>query len=158
MPTQPKHCSWFEDAHKTLRTSDGKEVSVINFNHQEDSVILNEWALYLRKHYSSDADLEANSTAMGMSRSDYLRDIKFPGNVAPGPSVLSGDFSEILVADYIQCLMNYSVPRTRYDRKTTANTSEKGTDILGFKFAGTGISNGDELITSSGAGKAFSQS
>jgi hypothetical protein len=147
MPTIPLHCLWFEDTNRTLLTSDGKEVRVINFNHQQDDEILKEWALHLRRHYSSDADLESISVSMGISKSDYLRDIKFPNDTAPGPSVRSGDFSEILVADYIQFLMNYDVPRTRYDRKPTQNDSVKGTDILGFKFSENDIPNDDELIT-----------
>ena len=147
MNQKPSHCSWFESTNKTLRTQDGKNVPIINFNHQEDEAILAEWALHLRRHYSSDSDLESNSTSMGMSRSDYLRDIKFPNNTPPGPSVRSGDFSEILVADYIQFLMNYDVPRTRYDRKATPNSSTQGTDILGFKFSTDNISANDELIT-----------
>jgi len=147
MSPTPTHCSWFEDTHTTLSTSDGEIVRVINFNHQQNEDILKEWALHLRRHYSSDEDLEKNSTSMGMSKSDYLRDIKFPNNTAPGPSVRSGDFSEILVADYIQFLMNYDVPRTRYDRKPTPNDSTKGTDILGFKFSENNRPIDDELIT-----------
>jgi hypothetical protein len=148
MPNLPLHCSWFEYANKTLTTRNGKEVRVINFNHQQDETILSEWALHLRRHYSSDADLESGSAVMRMSKSDYLRDVKFPNNTAPGPSIRSGDFSEILVADYIQFLMNYKVPRTRYDRKATPNSSTQGTDILGFKLLEENISNNDdELIT-----------
>ncbi len=147
MPPTPSHCVWFEDTNRTLRTSDGREVRVINFNHQQDDALLSEWASHLRRHYCSDEDLTANSTSMEMSRADYLRDVKFPNNEGFGPSVRSGDFSEILVADYIQFLMNYHVPRTRYDRKATPNSSTQGTDILGFKFAENGIAGNDELIT-----------
>ena len=147
MLPKPPHYLWFEDTKTTLLTGDGKEVRVINFNHQQDDEVLKEWALHLRRHYSSDVDLESSSIAMGISKSDYLRDIKFPNNTAPGPSVRSGDFSEILVADYLQFLMNYEVPRTRYDRKPTQNDSVKGTDILGFKFSENNIPNNDELIT-----------
>ena len=147
MPTQPSHCSWFQDTGTTLSTVDGKEVRIIDFNHQQNDEILREWATHLRRHYSSDEDLERFSTSMGMSRSDYLRDIKLPNNTNLGPSIRSGDFSEILVADYIQFLMNYDVPRTRYDRKAIPNSSTQGTDILGFKFSENGTSSNDELIT-----------
>lgn len=147
MPENPSHCSWFEDTHRTLLTSDGEEVRIINFNYQQDENLLREWALHLRRHYTSDEDLDNTSTAMGMSRAEYLRDIKFPNNTGLGPSVRSGDFSEIIVADYIEFLMNYFVPRTRYDSKPTPNTSVQGTDILGFKLVGEEYSNNDELIT-----------
>lgn len=147
MSLKPPHCLWFEDTDTTLHTSDGKEVRVISFKHQQDEAVLKEWALHFRRHYVSDKDLEEDSVLMGMSKNDYLRKIKFPSTVVPGPSVRSGDFSEILVADYIQFLMNYYVPRTRYDGKTNPNTSTHGTDILGFKLLSNDKSISDELIT-----------
>jgi len=147
MPLIPSHCSWFEDTNRTLKTSDGKEVRILSFNHKQNNSILNEWALHFRRHYASDKDLAEDSVLMGMSQNDYLRCIKFPSITKPGPSIKSGDFSEILVADYIQFLMNYYVPRTRYDGKTNPDTSTHGTDILGFKLLSRDGSIADELIT-----------
>lgn len=147
MPTQPLYCSWFQDSGRVLSTTDGKQVRIINFNHEQDDEILKNWALHLRRHYVSDSDLESTSSLMGMSSGDFLRDIKFPNNTGFGPRVRSGDFSEILVADYIQFLMNYYIPRTRYDNKPTPNNSTQGTDILGFKMVGNEEDINDELIT-----------
>jgi hypothetical protein len=148
MPATPSHCEWFEDTDTVLQTSDGKSIRVVRFNHIEDAAVLTEWAFHFRKHYCSDEDLDANATAMGMTRAEYLRDIKFPGPTAPGPSIKSGDFSEILVADYIQYLLGYVVPRTRYDRKDTRDTSSKAVDVIGFKYLEpTQSSPDDELIT-----------
>lgn len=149
MPSQPmpSHCEWFIDTGRTLSTVDGQVVKIIEFQHLSDEAVLAEWALHLRRHYASDHELVENSRAMGMSKSDYLREIKFPNTIPPGPSVLSGDFSEILIADYIQFLLNFNVPRTRYDRKSTQNESVRGTDILAFKLNGTRVSRRDELLT-----------
>lgn len=145
--TLPSHCSWFETASQILKTKDCKEVRVVRFNHVDDEPVLREWALRFRKHYCSDEDLAKLSEAMGMSPSDYLKEIKFPHRTtAPGPSIRSGDFSEILIADYIEFLMNYTVPRTRYDRKDIGNSSTKSVDIIGFKTEGL-HSDKDELIT-----------
>lgn len=63
----------------------------------------------------------------------------------PGPSVRSGDFTEILVSDYVQYVLNYYVPRTRYDRKVNRNSSTMGSDLVGYKCGKT-ISKNDELI------------
>lgn len=148
MDSIPSHCSWFEDTGQTLRTSDGKEVRIVNFNHEENTTLLKEWAIHLRKHYSSDHDLNSASASMGISKSEYLQTIKFPGNNGGfGPATRSGDFSEILVADYLQFLMNYDIPRVRYDRRFNPDVSTPGTDILGFKIVGDSISNDDEIIT-----------
>ncbi len=144
---EPRYCSWFENTDTVFQTTDGEEVKVVNFNHEIDEVILNEWANHFRKHYCSDHDLTEDSTAMGVSRADYLRDIKFPGDGRPGSSIRAGDFAEILVADYIQFLMGFSVPRTRYDRKVNRNSSTQSVDIFGFKFNEEGNVAQDELIT-----------
>lgn len=148
MPPAPRHCDWFEDTETLLTTADGRDVRVFRFNHQDNPDVMNAWAAHFREHYCSDADLTALSAATGMSRGDYLRDIKFPSTTAPGPSVRSGDFSEILVADYIQYLLGYTVPRTRYDRKDTRDSSTKSVDVLGFRFNDPeNPGPGDELIT-----------
>jgi hypothetical protein len=56
---------------------------------------------------------------------------------SPGPSIRSGDFSEILIADLIQSHFDCWVPRTRYAQKAIRNESTKGTDIFGLKFFNT---------------------
>ena len=40
----------------------------------------------------------------------------------------------MLIADYVEFLLGYWVPRTRYDDKTVRNESKKGSDVLGFRF------------------------
>ena len=82
-----------------------------------------------------------------MTNSEYLLSLKFPDN-SPGlgPSTRSGDFAEILVADYLAFLHDYYVPRTRYDRKIIGNESSKGSDVLGFKQKRKKPSKKDELI------------
>lgn len=144
----PPHCDWFEDTGTRLNTSDGREVRVFRFNYQEDQVILQAWAIHLREHYSSDEDMDSVRAPMGLSRTEYLRDVKFPSTAGFGPSVRAGDFSEILVADYVEFLMGYNVPRTRYDRKDTRDSSTKSIDVLGFKFAEENqVNANDELLT-----------
>ncbi|MCP2080870.1 UNVERIFIED_ORG: hypothetical protein J2W74_002056 [Methylorubrum zatmanii] len=73
----------------------------------------------------------------GLSPADFLTQIKFPDSAtAPGPSVRSGDFAEILVADYIQYMLGYWCPRElRYNNKISRNESSKGCDVVGFWYA-----------------------
>jgi len=71
----------------------------------------------------------------GLSRADYLTNIKFPDiKNAPGPSIRSGDFGEILVADYLEYSLNFWVPRVRFCDKASRNDSTKGCDIIGLKI------------------------
>ena len=49
------------------------------------------------------------------------------------------------MADYIEYIQSYYVPRIRYRSKFNRNTSPQGSDVLGFKL-GTTPSPRDEAI------------
>ena len=135
----PGHLNWLIDTGQKLKTTDNKTVSVLEFRHQNDGDILSEWAKHFRNHYCEDTDLDILRKGTPYTRAQYLREIKFPdAGDAPGPSIRAGDFSEILVADYLQYLLGYWVPRNRYCNKINRNESPKGSDILGFKLVREG--------------------
>ncbi|WP_027554334.1 hypothetical protein [Bradyrhizobium sp. Cp5.3] len=84
--------------------------------HAGDAAILAAWAKRFREHYCDDAMLPDLAIAMGLTHSEYLTQIKFPdAAAAPGPSVRSGDFAEIIVADYIEYKLGYWCPRQLRD-------------------------------------------
>lgn len=118
-------------------TACGREIEIWTFVPQKDEAILSAWARYFRQHYISDDDLPEMVDGTEMSYAEYLRSIKFPNKTeVPGPSLRSGDFGEILVADYIEFILGYWSPRTlRYQDRWNRNDSTKGCDIIGFKFA-----------------------
>ncbi|GBE53742.1 hypothetical protein BMS3Bbin14_02244 [bacterium BMS3Bbin14] len=135
MPWSSKHIEWLVDTGERLMTADGKEVEVWEFRHQNDNGVLSAWAKHFRNHYCFDTEIDYWRKGFKYSRVDYLNNIKFPDpTAAPGPSIRAGDFSEILVADFLEYLLGYWVPRTRYGDKTIQNESTKGCDILGFDF------------------------
>ena len=130
-----EHIEWLVDTKQTLKTADGKNIKVFQFNHQQDDKVLSAWAKHYRNHYCLDSEIDSLRQGTSYSRAEYLREIKFPdGKVKPGPSIRAGDFGEILVADYLQYVMNYWVPRIRYCDKVVRNESTKGCDIIGFKI------------------------
>lgn len=147
MPWISKHLEWLKDTGERLTLSDGKIVEVWELCHRKDNSVLSVWAKHFRNHYCLDSDIDDLRRGYRCSRTEYLNRIKFPDpSVKPGPSIRSGDFGEILVADYLQYLLGYWVPRTRYNDKTVRNESEKGCDIIGFKFLREGKnSKGDTL-------------
>ena len=106
------------------------------------------WAVHFRNHYCDDKQIDLLRDGTSLSRSEYLVNLKFPDAAAkPGPSIRSGDFAEILVADYVEYILKFWVPRTRYADKTVRNESKKGSDIIGFRFQQGGKSSpGDTLI------------
>lgn len=143
----PGHLNWLIDTGQRLKTADNKLVSVLEFRHQKDDEVLSEWAKHFRNHYCSDIDIEALRRGTPYTRAEYLTEIKFPDDSnKPGPSIRAGDFSEILIADYLQYLLGYWVPRNRYCDKITRNESPKGSDILGFKIMREGQESAKDAL------------
>ncbi|WP_424161164.1 Hachiman antiphage defense system protein HamA [Bacillus amyloliquefaciens] len=129
------HIGWIVDSGEKVTLADGKTIEVWVLKHENDEEVLSSWAQHFRSHYCHDDEIDFYRKGYYFSRAEYLNKIKFPDpSVAPGPSIRAGDFSEILVADYLQYVLNYWVPRTRYGDKTIRNESTKGSDIIGFKI------------------------
>jgi len=147
MPWTNKHLTWLVKTPEALTTADGKSVEVWELRHNDDPAILKAWAKHFRNHYCLDTEIDVLKKGYKYSRKEYLENIKFPNrSSALGPSIRAGDFAEILVADYLQFLLGYWVPRTRYGNKTIRDESSKGCDTLGFKILKEGReSRGDTV-------------
>ncbi|GMO32413.1 MAG: hypothetical protein Ta2B_13300 [Termitinemataceae bacterium] len=131
----PPHINWLIDKGERSHTADGKEILILEFQHKKDNSILSAWATHFRNHYCLDSEIDLLIGGTDKTKRQYLIDTKFPDEtIKPGPSIRSGDFAEILVSDYIEYLLNYDVPRTRYIAKTIRNESTKGSDVIGFKI------------------------
>lgn len=140
----PPHLDWLVSTGKKLKTACGGDVDVLELRHTNDDGILSAWAAHFRNQYCSDDMID---TLRGkMSRKDYLENIKFPSKTKPGPSIRSGDFAEILLADYLEWRLKFWVPRLRWSGKNARDESAKGCDVIGFHFAlDNGISPKDIL-------------
>jgi len=114
-----------------------------------DAACLSEWANRFRQTYCPDSDVDILRAGTGKSRAEYLLELVFPDKSAPpGPGVRSGDFAELLVADYVEFILGYWVPRGKYAEKGSRNESVKGVDIVGFKFPDGGQPRPtDEMLT-----------
>ncbi|WP_156360295.1 hypothetical protein [Sphingomonas sp. Leaf226] len=132
----PSHIGWIRDTGERRQTACGREIQIWELDPVDDKVVLSAWAAYFRHHYCADADLPALVAGTGKSNAEYLLSILFPDEkVAPGPSLRSGDFGEILVADFIEFILGYWCPRElRYQDRWNRQDSTKGCDIIGFKF------------------------
>jgi uncharacterized protein DUF1837 len=135
MPAVPLHLNWLVKDSKKILSADGVSIELWELRYQPHPQVLSAWAKHFRNHYCVDHEIDVLRAGTSLSRADYLTRLKFPdAKTAPGPSIRSGDFAEILVADYVEYVLKFWVPRCRYDRKTIRNESGKGSDILGFKF------------------------
>ncbi|MFZ7130948.1 MAG: Hachiman antiphage defense system protein HamA [Eubacteriales bacterium] len=130
-----KHIEWLKETDKVLNTPDGRSIQVYELAHNQDDDILSEWAKHFRNHYCKDNEIDSLREGTGYSREEFLINMKFPDEKnAPGPSIRAGDFGEILIADYLEYISGYYVPRIRYCDKAIRNESTKGCDVIGFKL------------------------
>lgn len=129
-----KYLDWYEEE-QSLFTKNGEKIRVLNLNAENNDEVLNEWAEHFRNNYRTLEDLDFDIEDTGKSREEFLINDVFPDTkVQPGPATRVGDFCELLVADYIEFICNYYVPRTRYCRKINRNMSSPGSDVMGFKI------------------------
>jgi len=134
---EPVYLHWLVDTGTRQATACGREIEIWEINPQDDEAILSDWATHFRQHYISDDDLPFMAGGTGLDHAAYLWSTLFPdAKVAPGPSLRSGDFGEIMVADFIEFFLGYWCPRElRYQDRWNRNDSTKGCDVIGFKFA-----------------------
>jgi len=145
----PRHLAWLVDSGERQATACGREIEIWELTPQEDEAVLSEWAAHFRHHYIADEDLPIMVDGTGLTNAEYLRQTLLPDRTqVPGPSLRSGDFGEILVADYIEYVLGYWCPRElRYQERWNRNDSTKGCDVIGFKFSNDGqVSPEDELF------------
>lgn len=128
-------CNWLAKTDGII-SIDGKLIEVWELSCDKDNHnIMSAWATHFRNHYCPDEQIDRLRKGTKLSRSEYLLAIKFPDKIkAPGPSIRAGDFAEIVAADYLEFVLGYWVPRTRYNDKTIRNESTKGSDTIGFLF------------------------
>lgn len=144
----PQHLSFLTKSSLILYTSDNHPIEVWDLNvNEEDN--LTDWAKHFRQSYCLDSEIDFLRDGTGLTRAEYLKQLVFPDETkAPGPSIRSGDFAELLIADYLQYLMNYWVPKGKFSEKESRNESAKGVDILGIKMVDpNNDSPNDELFT-----------
>lgn len=129
-----QYLQWLQKQ-KDFISCEGKKIEVFSLLHNSQmNNIMSEWATHFRNQYCNDSIIDRLKPP-SKSRKDYLNEIKFPDkSITPGPSIRAGDFGEILIADFLEYIENYWVPRTRYNDKNIRNESTKGSDIIGFKF------------------------
>lgn len=118
-----------------LTLTTGEACHVWELDVPKDAACISEWASRFRQCYCPDGQLDQLREGTEKTRAQYLLELVFPDQTnAPGPGVRSGDFAELLIADFVEFLLGYWVPRDKYAEKGSRNESVKGVDIVGFKW------------------------
>ena len=87
---------------KDINTNEGEIVEVFELLPNIDDEAFNEWAIFFRQNYCADDMLELLVRGTGMTKQQYLLAHKFPDAKGGfGPATRSGDFSELLISDYL---------------------------------------------------------
>lgn len=135
-----EYLAYLSKREETLITADGRPIGVWDLSVSVDSPHLSLWARTFRQHYCLDTEVDELREGTGLSRAEYLTELVFPDkSKAPGPGIRSGDFAELLIADYVEYLLGFWVPRGKYGEKASRDESVKGVDILGFKIADSSV-------------------
>lgn len=131
---RPSYIDWIiEETGITIK--EGIPIKCYKINYKEDEAIFDEWALHIRRNYIEDKDLLIDAKTNGMSIEQYLYEYVIPQRDEDlGPTVRSGDITEIIVCDLLEFIFNYSVPRYKQKNRSGKNNSEHGTDVIGYKF------------------------
>ena len=133
---------------KDIVTTEGDSVEVFELSTMIDDIAFNEWAVHFRQNYCQDDCLDFLIKGTSMSKQEYLLTNKFPHEKdGLGPGTRSGDFAELLVSDYLEFSLGYTVHRERYKNKINSNSSTQGTDVIAFKIVNSIPSIEDELVT-----------
>jgi len=145
----PPSLNYLRRCADTLTSGEGLSIDVWELGGPVSPADLSGWARHFRQHYCPDAEIDALRAGTSFSRADYMVNLVFPdATTAPGPSIRSGDFAEILISDYVEHVLRYWVPRGKYAEKASRDESVKGVYILGFRMMlAPTHAPADELLT-----------
>lgn len=131
---KPRYIDWLVEE-KGLVVQGGHEVRSYRIDYTDDSSVIDDWALHIRRNYIKDEDLNESAQLNGLTVEQYLKMYIIPQKDEPlGATARSGDIAEIVVSDLLEFIMGYTVPRYKQMNRSGKNNSEHGTDVIGYKF------------------------
>lgn len=119
-----------------LKSTDDLDIDLWELTVPTDSTVLREWADRFREAYCPESEIDALRAGTGKTRSEYLTDLVFPNaSQGLGPAVRAGDFTELLVSDFLESEHGLWVPREKYSTKPIPDSSAQGVDVVGLRVA-----------------------
>lgn len=131
----------------SLKSVDDLDIELWELTVPTDLTVLSEWADRFREAYCPESEIDALREGTGKTRSEYLKDLVFPNaSKGLGPAVRAGDFTELLVSDFLESEHGLWVPREKYSTKQVPNSSAQGVDVVGLRVADPGNWCVDDLL------------
>lgn len=131
---RPQYIDWLIEE-KGVVINGTNEVTSYRIDYSDNSTVIDDWALHIRRNYIKDQDLIESASINGLTIEQYLKKYIIPQKGEPlGATARSGDIAEIVVSDLLEFVMGYTVPRYKQMNRSGKNNSEHGTDIIGYKF------------------------
>ncbi len=120
---------------KDITLDNGSVIHCYSIDNNFVEVILNDWALHIRRNYVSDDALEL-ICGFGVDRYKYLLD-RIPNVINSSLEkfkyrTITGEFAEILVMDFREFVQKEEVFRGRWEAKSTPTAPIQGCDIVSF--------------------------
>lgn len=143
---RPNYIEWLISEEKELP---GVPTKCYELRWETDEAALESWALHVRRHYIRDDELYEDCTAYGEPIGEYLQTSCIPtrsGFDRLGPSTRSGDFAEIIISDMLQFIEGLTVPRYKQIDRTNPNSSDQGSDVIGYKVTNPSLPRSDDTL------------
>lgn len=145
---KPQYINWLIEENE-IKIKNNIPIKCYKINYEENEDILNDWALHIRRNYIEDEELRESASINEMPVEKYLYEYIIPQKHEHlGSAARSADITEILVADLLEFIFNYSVPRYKLINRSGKNNSQQGTDVIAYNYknADKSPNNKDELI------------
>ncbi|MEY9952828.1 Hachiman antiphage defense system protein HamA [Leifsonia sp. EB34] len=145
--SRPGYLDHLTQADPALNTNEGVEIALWELANPIDLASLAEWARSFRQLYCLDDEIDELRSGTGKSRAEYLTDLVFPSaSSGLGPATRAGDFTELLVSDYVEHELGLWVPRQKYMHKSNPDQSIQGVDVLGMSEVDPSAGSIDDVL------------
>lgn len=126
--SKPKYIKKFIPNSNTVALDSGESIVVYSIADGLTEAELNEWAKHILAHYISSEEIIDGANANKISEQEYIANFVLP----TAKKDLSGNFGEIIFADFIEFVLGYSVPRYKLYGNYPNNPTQ-GIDIVAYK-------------------------
>jgi hypothetical protein len=134
--SRPQYIDRFQKSTVPVQLASGEFVNVYSIAAGLTDAEKNEWAKHILAHYISTADIAEGAKINGKTEQEYIQEFVLP----TAGKDKSGEFGEIIFADFIEYVLGFTVPRFKQYGKYPNNPTQ-GVDIIAYKADATNSTN-----------------